>query len=206
MKHRLDRELKQKAAEMQQAEELMEKGDFVQAVELMRGVRAEARKRRLPHGMVSWRLCVFLDHLDDLEEAFVMAVEAVDQDPLSASIRNSFHIIAKQLRDRLAAPDREPADPTTPRLYSLLSENDAAEDSTHLAMARFLVQSGDAAGARRLLDAVTVLSPNCAGAWALLESVAKGVGDEELAKKCEVERLAIEAALKPMKVAGQAAA
>lgn len=159
--------------------------------------------RRLPYGLIAWRLCICLDNLGDVEDAFRAAVEAIDQDPLAHPFRRSFAVVAHRLRDIVAAA--EAGDPTVPRQYALLVENDAAEDDTHVAMARLLVHAGEAAQTARLLDAVSTLSPTCAQAWRLRAEAARSLGNEDDAARCDFEAMASENAVEAaVQVAGGA--
>jgi len=192
MKLRLDRELKDLVGALAQADHLAREGNWAEARDRLQNGRATARRLGLPYARIAWRLCVALDNLGEVEEAFRMALEAIDQDPLAPEYRLSFTIVARRLRERVES--LVPQDPSIPRLHALLAANDEADESTHLAMARHLVMQGDLAGARRLLEAVTTVSPNCADAWSLLAEVNAKLGDEEARSRCEVEATAARAA------------
>jgi len=193
MKTRLNREMKNLHGELKRADDLMDKEQWAQARDILRRGRAAARKGGLPYGLIAWRLCICLDNLGEVEDAFRAAVEAIDQDPLAHLFRHSFTVVAHRLRDIVAAA--EIGDPAVPRQYALLVENDAAEDDTHVAMARHLVRAGEAVQAVRLLDAVTTLSPNFAEAWRLRAEVARVLGNEDDAARCEFEAIATENAV-----------
>lgn len=193
MKTRPNREMKNLLMELKRADDLMEKEQWAQARDILRRGRATAREQGLPYGLIAWRLCICLDNLGDVEDALRAAVEAIDHDPLAHPFRNSFHIVAHRLRGMIAAA--EIGDPAVPRQYALLVENDAAEDDTHVAMARHLFHAGEAAQAARLLDAVTTLSPTCAPAWRLRAEVARSLDDEDAATRCDFEAMASENAV-----------
>lgn len=190
MKRFLSRELKRKYDELGRAQALEEEGKWAEARELLRETRALARKAGVPHGMVSWRLAVCSDNLGEPEEAMEYAVEALEADPLSGPFRNSFEIVCRRIRDTLADPAWDASDPATARLYELLVRERETDDAAHLAMARHLLVLGEPARARRIVDALVVLSPRRAEAWALLAAIARGEGDEATARSAEVEAAA----------------
>lgn len=200
MKTRLNREMKNLLGELKRADDLMDKEQWAQARDILRRGRAAARKEGLAYGLIAWRLCICLDNLGEVEDAFRAAVEAIDQDPLAHPFRHSFTVVGHRLRDIVTAA--EIGGPAVPRQYALLVENDAAEDDTHVAMARHLVHAGEAAQAARLLDAVTTLSPNCAEAWRLRAEVERSLGNEDDAARCDLEAMAsedVDAALRALK-------
>jgi hypothetical protein len=173
----MNRELKNLVVELQRGEKLIAEGNCSEAKEiLLRGV-AVAKRMGLPYAHIAWQLCMAHDGLDEMEDATRMAVEAIDQDPLSPAYRRAFSIASRQLREQLAA--RSPDDPSIPRVYALLAENDAAEEDSHLMMARHLLTGGDVAGAMRLLQATTTLSPGGVEAWRLRSKLQREQGVEE---------------------------
>lgn len=153
---------------------------------------ATAKRLGLPYARIAWELCIVLDNLGETEEAVQMGVEAVDQDPLAPEYRHSLFLATEKLKSEVSGLD--PEDPSIPRLHALLAANDAAEEDTHIALARHLLVRGEGAQARRLLEAVTTLAPNCTEAWRLQAQVNEAVGDDEARDRCEFEALAAQSA------------
>lgn len=193
MKIRPNREMKELLGELKHAEDLGNQGQWSEARDILMRGRSVARSKGLPYGRIAWILCICLDNLGQVEEAMRMAVEAIDQEPLVPDYRGSFGVIASRLRDLLAAA--EVGDPATPAHYALLTQNDAAESETHVAMARHLVAAGDASAAEEILEAVTTLAPNSGAAWRLRADIARTQSLEEKAIGFEFEALAIENAV-----------
>jgi tetratricopeptide (TPR) repeat protein len=190
MKRFLSKELQRTFDDLHRIASLEEEGKWAEArVEFAR-VRALARKAGIPHGMVSWRLAVCSDNLNELEAALEYAVEALESDPLSGPFRNSFEIICRRIRESLASEEWDVADPATARLYELLVRERQTDDASHLAMARHLVAVGETERAKRIVGALVTLSPRRAEAWALLASIARSEGDEEAARAAEIEAAA----------------
>jgi len=192
MKVRPDREMKDLLVKLGEANGLMKERRWEEARKIYLHGRSYARKRKLPYGELAWCLCVCLDNLGEVEAAFRMAVEAVDQDPFSPQVRESFHVVARRLGDKLAATVEDPA---TPARYALLAENDAAESADHLAMAKHLIFAGEPSHAAELLEALTTLAPNLGEPWRLRAQLARSQGLEEEAERMEFEALAIENAV-----------
>lgn len=193
MKVRPNREMKELLGEIKRAEDLANDRHYEQARDILLRARSVARTQGLPYGRIAWTLCVCLDYLGHVEEALRMGVEAIDQDPLVPDFRRSFLVVARRLRDIVAAS--EIGDPATPAHYALLTENDAAENDTHVCMARHLVAAGDATAAAKILEAVTTLSPNSGDAWRLRAEIARSQGLNEAAIGFEFEALAVENAV-----------
>jgi tetratricopeptide (TPR) repeat protein len=190
MRRFLSRELKRRYDELGRIQALEEEGKWAEAREWFLETRALARKAGIPHGMISWRLAVCSDNLGEPEAAMEYAVEALENDPLAVPFRNSFEIVCKRIRDTLANESWDVSNPATARFYDLLVRERETDDAAHLAMARHLLATGAPARARRILDALSVLSPRRAEAWALLAVIARGEGDEDAARAAEIEAAA----------------
>ena len=176
---------------VRRAQQQLDEGEYVEARDGFLEAKALSRKLGLTSAYVDWALAVVFDNLGELEMAFASICESVQHDPLNPAGQRSFDVIVGHLRASLADEQRDPADPSTPRLYALLMEAGEADVPSHLAMARHLSHAGRHDEALRVLDAVTLLSPVSRDAWRLKEAVAQAKGDLELAASCAAESAAI---------------
>jgi hypothetical protein len=131
--------------------------------------------------------------------------EALALDPLAGPFNRSFDIITQHIRAELLPPDRPANDAGTPRLYQLLIEAGATEDEEpHLAMARYLLSTGDRVADLRLTEAVATLFPLSSRAWVLRAEVAVAMGDPEAAAVAKAQAAALGEGPVPFAVPGQA--
>lgn len=172
---------------MEAVEKHLEKGELAEGRQILEEARALALRDGLGHGVISWRLAVVCDWMGDLEEAMGHVNEALQQEPLAPAHHRSFDIISNRIRRALTDPDRDPADPSTPRLYTLLVQHDEANTESHLAMARWHLQREEAQAAYTLLSALTVLAPTFGPGWAALAEAARQLGREDEASAHELE-------------------
>lgn len=193
MKIRPNREMKELHGELQQAHEHMQAARWTEALELLMRGRAYAKENGFPYSKIAWQICICLDSMEELEEALLMSIEAVDQSPLDPDLRGSFLIIARRLREQVEAANVD--DPATPARYKLLSECDAAETGTHVAMARHLAHAGEEDAAAELLEAVTTVEPTCAPAWRAWAEIARARGKHDEVLEYELEAIASEQAI-----------
>lgn len=191
----------------QRAQRHLDEGEFPEARDAFVAARAQVQQVGMPpSGYFAWGLCVALDNLGEHEMAMELAVEALNLDALCPSFQRSFEVVANNLRRSLSDPERRADDPSSPRIYQQLLDAGEADVPCHLAMARHLSNSGDHAGAMRLLDAVTLLAPISRDAWLAKEAAALAAGDAELAARCAAEAAAIGAAVLPFGVPVRATA
>jgi tetratricopeptide (TPR) repeat protein len=169
------------------AQELLDKGDYAAALQGFTDVKEVARALGVDASWPSWGLAICHDNLGDHAMAFEHMRDSLRVDPLNLGKQASFDVIVQHLRAALAAPDRADDDPSTPRLYQLLVQAGEADVAAHLAMARHLAKVDDAAGAMRILDAVTTLFPACREGWERKAALARQLGDAPLSRQCEVE-------------------
>src|SRR6266478_2255902 len=102
------------------------------------------------------------------ELACKYAQEALREDPLAPPFRNSFAIVAKNLRTAML----EAGQPDwVPRFYDILVHAGEASDGVHVAMARWLHGRGHHEQPLKLVNAVTLLSPACGDAWSLRTAI-----------------------------------
>ncbi len=184
----------------------VDRTDQARAVELLRGVAAEAERLGLESAYLRWVTGVTQDERGELEMAWEELEKAVAADPLSLPVRHSFEVIARRVREALAAPGRAADDPSTPRLYALLSASNEADLGAHLAMVRWQVATGRAAEARDLARAATTLHPASREAWQALAAAARALGDDLTAAAAELEAAEVAAAEPLFGVLGQARA
>ena len=189
-----DQRIREVLWEVHRAQKLLEETDYAEARDLFLQLRARATKLGLRSAYLLWGLAGAYDNLGELELAFSTMSEAVNLDPFNPTTQRSFDVISGRLRAALADASRSADDPSTPRLYQMLLGAGEADVPSHLAMARHLFAAGDQVGALRLLDAVTLLAPVSRDAWVLKGVFARGMGNLELAVRCEAEAATIAAA------------
>ncbi len=186
-----DLRMRQIVWDTHRAQKCLDDGEYEQARDLFLELRARARKLGVESAHVAWAIAVAYDNLGELEMAFTTITEAVNQDPLNPGGHRSFDIITSHMRAALADENRAPDDPSTPRLYEMLVGAGEADVPSHLAMARHLAHTGKHAEAMKMLNAVTLLSPVSRDAWLQKASLARTIGNAELAMQCEAEAAAI---------------
>jgi len=175
---RRDKKAVEMAEKVQEASNLMDKGEYAQAREALMEVRAKDL-RGPGSAYVSYLLAIVSDYLEDYPMAATCIEEALHTDPLSAPFNRSFEVIANRIRKALAAPGRAADDPSTPKLYGILIKSGEADTDSHLAMARYLLTTGEPAGALRLARALNVTDPTARKAWAIGVEAARALEDEE---------------------------
>lgn len=180
--------------------------DRAAALEVYRAVAAEATRLGLDSAYLCWVIAIALDEMGELEMAWKQIEKAMAADPLALPVRHSFEVIAGRVRAALAAPGRDAADASTPRLYDLLVQAGEADLGAHLAMARYELATGRVADARERAVAVTKLYPASREAWKLLADVARAQGDEVTAASAELEATTAAMLEPPFGVLGQARA
>jgi tetratricopeptide (TPR) repeat protein len=200
-----DPRLRELDAANRRAQELLDKGDFGNALKAFLEVKEEARALGLDASWPCWGIAICHDNLGDLGMAFESMRESQRVDPLNLGKQASYDTIVQHVRAALASRDRADDDPTTPHLYGLLLHAGEADVGAHLAMARHLAAGGDARGALRILDAVTTLHPSHRAAWERKSAVARALGEAELAARCELEAAACPTAAVPFGVPAPAA-
>lgn len=168
------------------AEAAFDRGNHAEAREQLLSARALAAEAGLSSGFLVWRLCVVSDLLNDWRTAMKLAKEAILLDPLALPFRRSLRIVLDKLRQQLldVAARANAADELEP-LYEALILEGAADDKVHVALAGHLLRKGDAAGALRLTNAVTLLSPACSEAWRVKAQACRALGDEPAAREAE---------------------
>lgn len=136
---------------------------------------------------VEARLAQALLGLEQVEDAFAAVSRAVVLDPVQPSVGSLFMRVANACRDALEQASHDADSDVPQRVYAALSDAGETDARCHVALARHQLATGRVGEARALLDAVTLLEPARADAWALLAEVARAEGDassaEELAAR-----------------------
>lgn len=166
--------------------------DLPQVRDRLLALRARATALGIRSAHLDARLAQALLGLEALEEAFAAISRAIVLDPVHPSMGSLFMKIVNALRDRLDRASHDAADDAPPRLYDALSRAGETDARCHVALARHHLARGRTADARALLDAVTLLEPARADAWALLAEAARADGDgpraDELAARADALR------------------
>lgn len=183
---------------------LQEERNLEEARTTFRGVVEEARRLGFESGFALWNLAIASDYAGELEMAFDYIMQAIAADPLARPFRDSFDVIARRLREALAAAGRAADDPSTPRLYELLTRAGEADVASHAAMARWCVATGDQARALAIAEAVTLLHPADPAAWLCKAEVARAAGRPEEAALATAEAAALDVTPVPFAVPGVA--
>jgi tetratricopeptide (TPR) repeat protein len=197
-------QLQKLSREMRRAYEAAEAGNPAEALKLYQGVLESCRGAGIESGFLFWNLAITADNSGRLEEAFEYIERALGTDPLAQPFLNSFEIIVGRIRAALADESRAVDDPSTPRLYDLLSGAGEADVPSHVAMARWCAASGDLARAAKLADALVTLFPGDPLAWRCKADVARVSGDSATADECAAEAAVRGSAPTPFAVPGMA--
>jgi hypothetical protein len=158
----------------------------------------------LSSGYLLWTLSIAADNLGELEMAFDYIRRALATDPLAQPFQNSFEIVVKRIRAALADEARAVDDPSTPRLYDILSGAGEADVPAHVAMARWCAAGGDLTRAAKLAEALVTLYPGDPLAWRCKADVARVTGDAATADECMAEAAVRGGAPEPFAVPGVA--
>lgn len=192
-----DNRIRAVLSETYAARKHLDAGEYAEARDAFLAMRAKAKKLGIESQFLAWGLAVAYDNLGELELAYASISEAMSVDPLSPQTQQSFEIISNRIRSTLADEARDPADPSTERLYKLLMAAGEADLPSHLAMARHLAATQRLPEAMRLMDAVTALAPVSKDGWLQKAAIARALGDLELAMRCDAEAAAISPLLVP---------
>ena len=159
------REVKRMA---EQCEKLCESGAAPEEVcEKLLAARTELTRLGARSGWLQWQLAIGFDASGAPEKALPEILVAIALDPLVPPFRHSHRVIVGHLREKLLA-----AEPVAQgALYEVLLQAGEANETCHLAMARTFAAIGQEDRARRVLEALTVLSPGCVEAWVALAAL-----------------------------------
>lgn len=166
-------------ADLRRALALVDQGQAKEALDVYRALLVEAQKAGFETAYLHYVSAYACLALGDLEAAFGEVSLAVERDPLAVPFRSALEDVTRRIREVLADPAREAADPSTPRLYRLLVQGDAADVTAHVVMGRHLLATGERDAARALATALTQLHPASEEAWEL----AGDAGDRRAAEQ-----------------------
>jgi tetratricopeptide (TPR) repeat protein len=203
-RNRPDARLEKLSREMRRAYDASEAGDKAEALKIYQGVLEKAQGMGLTSGFLLWNLAIVADNLGELEMAFDYVRRALLSDPLAQPFLNSFDIVMKRIRAALSDEARPVDDPSTPRLYDILTGAGEADVSSHVAMARWCAAGGDLDRAGKLADALVTLYPGEPMAWRCKADVARVAGDAATADECMAEAAVRGGAPEPFAVPGVA--
>ena len=164
------------------AERLLDEEKHEEARLALLGIQARAAKLNVRSAYLAWKLAIVFDCLGDGVKAASYAELAVKGDPLALPFRGSMMTIVSRMRRTLADPQTDLAQDWIGTMYATLQHLGEADEGCHLAFAKNRIVKGDLAHALRVLQALTLLSPNFPAGWEALASVAKKLGNEELAQ------------------------
>jgi hypothetical protein len=114
------------------AQQLLDEQQHDESRKAFVAARARAKRLGFDSAYLAWGVAVTSDYLGDTDMAFAAITESLAQDPLNPAARRSFDVIAGRVRAALADPERDAADPSTPRLYELLLGAGEADVPSHL--------------------------------------------------------------------------
>lgn len=143
------------------------------------------------------RLAQALLGLDQPEDAFTAVSRAVVLDPVQPSVGSLFMRVTHALRDALEAASHDADSDAPPRMYAALAKAGETDARCHVALARHQLATGRVGEARALLDAVTLLEPARADAWALLAELARAEGDAARATELDTRAAGLREAATP---------
>lgn len=169
---------------------LLDERELVAASALIAEVIVTAKRLGIRSAFIAFVNAIYADYSGDAIGAFHFIQEAIAMDAAAPPYRHSEAVIIRRLRSNLTAPDRDPANTDTPRIWALLATIGEADDACHLALARFHVARSNDLEAMRIVDAVTTLAPGNRDAWLLKASIATRLGDEQLATRARAEAAA----------------
>lgn len=171
--------------QLRSVEQLIEEHKHEEARTALLALHSRAAAAKMSSAYLAWKLAIVFDCIGDGLKAAHYAELAVQLDPLALPFHGSLETILTRIRRTLADPELDASEAWIPQMYGTLQHLGEADDASHLAFAKHLLTRNDAAHALRVLEALTLLSPSFAAGWELLASVARKVGNQELAKNAE---------------------
>jgi hypothetical protein len=171
----------QLAEELGRAQRLGQENQNDEAHAICLRLIPEAEALGLVSSELFWSAAAVADRLGDFPLAVELCGRAMEADPLAPSVRNSWGIILRRVREALLDESRKVDDFEVPKLYTLLADVGGADESCHVRFAAYLVAASKAGEARSLLTALLKLYPKSLDGWTLLAQVAEP-GDLERLK------------------------
>ncbi len=169
----------QLAEQLGRAQRLGQEGKNEEALALCTRLLADADTWGVVSAELLWTAGVVCDQKGDFTMALDFTRRAVEADPLDPTLRNSYAIVIRHLREALLDEDRKVDDCEIPGLYGLLADVNGADEECRVRFGAYLVAVGKKGEARALLNAVVKLHPRSLDGWTLLAQVAEP-GDLEL--------------------------
>ena len=163
---------------IEQARALQRQGDLEGARNVLEQVATDARRGGVRSSHLYWRRAAVCGKLDDLPAAFGHIHRALEEDPLSPEVIESYQMLLAHLRSILGSPARAVDDPSTPELYRILLREERSTIAPHLAMAKWLAEGDRMGEAIDLARAAANLFPGSVKAWRLLAKLAFVAGDK----------------------------
>jgi hypothetical protein len=151
---------------------------FDDALAMLLAIQIEAKKAGMFTATIHWLSAMVRDYREEWVDALVSIQKGLFMDPLSSQLRNSLAVIAGRVRDHLQGVDE--TDDTIPTYWQLLAELGECDLDVHLLMARHLGNVGKTGQALELVEAIVLLNPSFADAWAVKGMLAGMAGDTEL--------------------------
>jgi len=192
--------------DVRKVESLMEQRNHTEARELALEVRSKGSAVGIRSAFITWVYAVACDYPGQLEDAYHAVKEALTLDPLSLPFDGSMKVVLGRIREALLSSERSADDASTERLYLLLLEAGAADESSHCAYAAHLVAVGRLDHAFKVLQSVTTLTPRFEPGWKLLADVAKELGKGELVAEAKSQSTVLRAGGEPYTFACRARA
>lgn len=141
-----------------------------------------------------WQCAIAADSCDEMSAAADYIAAAVALDPLNPGVSKSTDIIFSQIQAALEHPGRADDDPSTPGQYQILVKHGETDVGAHVAMAKYLLATGDIDRARRLADATSTLYPGDPEVLDLKRRICVANDDAAGAEAAAVELAAVTAA------------
>ncbi|MGO8969009.1 MAG: tetratricopeptide repeat protein [Myxococcaceae bacterium] len=173
----------QLAEQLGRAQRLGQEGKNDEALVTCTRVMAEAEALGVVSVAAMWTAGVVCDNQRNFPMAVDFCRRAVEADPADPSLRNSYSIVLRHIREALLDEDREVDDTEIRGLYDLLADAGDADEACHVRFAAHLVAAGKSSEARSFLTAVVRLHPASVDSWTLLAQVAEP-GDLEQLRGC----------------------
>jgi hypothetical protein len=174
--------------EVVRAYELINSGENAEARTTLQRVLAESRRSGQDSSYVLWCLAVASDNLEDHENSTRYIQEAIALDPLSPQLRQSFEIIARNVRQAMTAQERAVHDPEIRVLYEMLLRMSEADLDCHLRMVDHHIAFEELREARELLEALAGVFPASPRVWDLLDRLAQQATDASTVERCAKTR------------------
>ena len=163
----------QLAEELGRAQRLGQENENDEAFAICSKVLSEAEALGVVSSELYWSVAVVADRQNNFPLAVDCCRRAMEADPLAPSVRNSWAIILRRVREALLDDGRKVDDAEVPKLYRLLADVGGADEACHVRYSAHLVATSKACEARALLTALLKLYPQSLDGWTLYAQVAE---------------------------------